>query len=150
MLMVVVIIAVLLSIGYGEFNSAITRETVKNSSLQLSFALRKARYYAKANGEPVKLVFPVDSKVYSLTTIDKTMTSSEYFDVSSGQLPNNTRIIDNNCPNASFYIDGSLVNLDEAGKPQPINYDCIITVGYTDGLSKDVTIKTASGNILDD
>jgi prepilin-type N-terminal cleavage/methylation domain-containing protein len=138
------LISVLLSIGFNTFDSSIREQNSKSASEQIVSAIKKAKYYSRSKGVVTSLSFPTGSNTYSISADSEVISNSNLFDASSGALPKNVEIIQNNCDSINFYVDGSPVDSSN----NPVTTDCSIKVGYTGGPQKTITIKGNSGNVI--
>ncbi len=136
--------AFLLVMGLTAFTNSTNTQYANEAALQINYAMEKAKYYARAKGMSVDMEFNQGSRTYSLICNDKTITQADNFDATSGVLPDETEIIQNNCGSMYYYIDGRILS-DEANAPNI----CSITVGYNNGPQRTLIINRNNGSISD-
>jgi len=143
LLLTTAVLSILLGMGFKSFDNNIQEQNAKSAGEQVSSAIKKAKYYARSKGVRVKLNFPTGSNTYSIVADGVTISNVNNFDATSGKLPENIKILSNNCSDLNFYVDGSPVNSSN----EVISEDCSITTGYSGGPQKTVFIKGNSGNV---
>lgn len=146
LLITVVLISIAAAIGFSNFNQYSQMQNAKIAANQIAFILKKAKYYARSNGYPTKLIFTKGSTSYSFISNGVNLVQNNNFDASSGILPDNTKIISNSCSDIYFYVDGSIVDSSNL----PINKTCTITVGYDNGSKETVSLESQTGNVIYD
>ena len=144
LLLSIVLLSVLLTMGFSAFDSSIKDQNTQSATEQIISAIKKSKYYSRSKGVVTSLSFPVGSNTYSISADGTTISNSDFFDATSGKLPKNIKIIQNNCATVNFYVDGSPVDSSN----NPIASDCSIKVGYVGGSQKTITIKGNSGNVF--
>jgi len=125
------------------FDKSIQQSNAKSAAEQVVSAINSAKYYARAKGVTTALNFPVGSNVFSITADGAAITNSSNFDSTSGTLPKNIKILTNTCNDLNFFVDGSPVTSNGTS----ITQNCVITVGYSGGPQKNITIMGNSGNV---
>jgi len=138
------LISFLLVMGLAAFTSSTNKQYANEAALQINYAMKEAKYYARAKGLPVDLEFLQGSKTYGLTSDDKQITQSDKFDATSGVLPDKTEIIQNTCGPIYYYIDGRILSYD-VNTPNI----CRIIVGYNDGPQRTLVINRNTGIVSD-
>ena len=138
------LIAFLLVMGLTAFTNLTNTQYANEAALQVSHAMKKAKYYARAKGLPVEMEFNQGSKKYALVSNGLQITQEGNFDATSGVLPDNTEIIQNSCGSLYYYIDGRILSNDES-TPNI----CRIIVGYADGPQRTLIINRNTGNVSD-
>jgi prepilin-type N-terminal cleavage/methylation domain-containing protein len=138
------LISFLLVMGLTAFTSSTNKQYANEAALQINYAMKKAKYYARAKGLPVDLEFNQGSNTYALTSNDTAITQSGNFDATSGVLPDETEIIQNTCGDIYFNIEGKILSND--GNTENI---CHITVGYNNGPQKTLVINRNTGAVTD-
>ena len=137
------LISVLLGIGFNAFDSSIKDQNNHSAAEQIVSAIKKAQYYSRSKGVITSLSFQPGSNTYSISADGAVISNNNNFDATSGILPKNIVIIQNNCAGINFYVDGSPT--DAANNP--VTTDCSLTAGYIGGPQKTITIKGNSGNV---
>ncbi len=143
LLLITILLSVLLGMGFHSFDSSIQDQNSISAAEQVISAIKKTKYYSRSKGVITSLNFPQGSNTYSIIADNTVISNNSYFDASSGKLPKNVEIIQNNCADINFYVDGSPV--DSSGNT--ITQDCKITIGYLSGPQKIIVIKGNSGNV---
>jgi prepilin-type N-terminal cleavage/methylation domain-containing protein len=143
LLLTIVLLSVLLCMGFNTFDSSIKAQNTQSATEQIASAIKNAKYYARSKGVVTSLGFPAGSNYYSISADGEVISNNALFGSTSGKLPENIKIIQNNCYDLNFYVDGSLI--DSSGNS--ISDDCLIKTGYTNGPQKTITIKGNSGNV---
>lgn len=146
LLITISLMSFLLVMGFQSFSVMINRQYSQSAIQQAGFAIKKARYFARAKGVTTKLNFPVGSNNYSIVAGGVSITNDANFDATSGILPDKTKILSNNCSDIYFYIDGTLVDSNN----QHISTDCKISIGYDNGIQKSLTVYSNSGSVVYD
>lgn len=148
LLITVSLISVFAMISFQGVADSIGKQKVNNAAKQISFALNKARYYAKTKGENTRIIMEENSNTYEITANDVSIINSNSMDGTSGELPENVVIKTNSCGNLYFYIDGTpLTSIDP---PYQLSHHCTITVSSNNGRSKTISILPYSGRIMTD
>ncbi len=138
------IIGILLCFGAPFIGETCQSQDVVNARKQLAYALKKSRYYARNQGVTVSVDLPEGSNSFSVTADGTELTGeSNLFDSFNGTFPEDLVIISSSCNDINFDINGFLIDsYDEL-----ITENCIITVGYSNGIQKRLTINTGTGNV---
>lgn len=145
LLVTIGLISVMLLLGFNLLSNSIAAQSIKSSVSQVAFAVKNARYYAKKNGVITEIQFEEGSNHYSLIADNKEITDTTDFGLTSGDLTDGNKIINNGCNGVKFYIDGTPIT---ASNPiQPLTTNCIITVGKNGNNNRPVTIHAISGDI---
>jgi len=143
LLIIVVITGVLATIGFTSFSSSVKSQQLQNGINQIAYALREAKYYARAKGVVTTLNINPGNTSFNITANGETLTSSDHFDAFSGKLPDNIIIVSNSCPGLNFSVEGTFT--DNSGNT--IYNDCSITLEYNGGPQKTLTIKGKIGDV---
>ncbi len=138
------LMGILLCFGAPLLGKTCQSQDVVNARKQLAYALKKSRYYARNQGVTVSVDLPEGSNTFTVTADGTELTGeSTLFDSFNGRFPEDLVIISSNCDDINFDINGFLIDsYDEL-----ITDNCIITVGYSDGIQKRLTINTGTGNV---
>ena len=143
LLITVVLTGVLATLGFTSFSGTFKSQQLQNGIDQIAYALREAKYYARAKGVITTLNINPGNTNFTITANNETLTSSDHFDAFSGKLPDNIIIINNSCPGLNFSVDGTFT--DNSGNT--IYNDCSITLGYNSDPQKTLTIKGKIGDV---
>lgn len=143
LMLTLMLISVLLGTGYVSFNKSIMDQNSKSAAEQVVLAVKKAKFYSRSKGIKTSLSFPAGSNTYSISADGETITNDNNFDATSGKLPKNIEILQNNCNDMNFYVNGTPI--DSVG--DRITNSCTIIVGYDEGPQKTITIRGNSGNV---
>ncbi len=159
LLVTVVIISVMMTLAFTNYNNTINRQSTSNATDQAAFALKEARQYAKRNGIITQVFFPVSQNEYEIYAGTSKILSSSDSGEGSGVLPSNTKILSNSCGEFYFYIDGTpLIDYTETVEDNgdkviiinPVDETCTIKIGISDSNSKTIKVHAFSGNITYD
>lgn len=130
-------------VGFISFSESIKTQTVRNSAGKLAYAIKEAKYKARAKGLVTELTAHVNSDRFVFRIDGQDVTNETDFDALSGTLPEKIRIVSTTCGDLYFNADGTLT--DSEGNV--IYTNCSITVGYDNGPSETVSIKGKTGNV---
>ena len=144
LMITVTIMVVLLSTGFTAFGNSIEAQKATQAADQIASAIKQAKYFSRSNGVLTSLFFIEGSNTYTIVADGEIISDSSLYDAASGILPENTVITHNTCSEINFYVDGSIV--DSVGNI--ITESCTISVGYSDGQQKTLTIRGNSGNVI--
>ncbi len=138
------IMGILLCFGAPFIGKTCQSQDVVNARKQLAYALKKSRYYARNKGITVSVDLTEGSNTFSVTADGTELTGeSTLFDSFNGTFPEDLVVISSSCNDINFDINGFLIDsYDEL-----ITENCIITVGYSNGIQKNLTINTGTGNV---
>lgn len=148
LLITISIISVLSLLSFTSFTAAINAEYSTTAAKQLSYAIEKARYYAKSNGTTTYIKFNTNSDTYIIKTPDangKSLTDQNRFDGFSGKMPDGTKVIDTTCNYFYYYVDGLPVS--ETSRRTPLSSDCFVLVGVTNSYTKIVRVNSKTGKV---
>lgn len=146
LMITIAIISVILYLAFDTYSGSINTQTAKSAIKQVGFALKTARYYAKANGVITHVNFPIGSSTYSIDVNDVPITNVSDFGANSGVLPGNAKVVDNTCADVYFYIDGTPLSAIDPEKTEFADH-CSIIVGYEGGHQETLYLHAHSGSI---
>jgi prepilin-type N-terminal cleavage/methylation domain-containing protein len=146
LLVTVSIAGVLMTIALCSFDTMSKEQSLQTAASQIVSTYDTARYIAEKSGAQTNVILTQNSGLYSITSGQEVLSNNSRYGSLSGELPDKVKILGNNCGQIGFDINGSLVPDSNV----PLVSDCGITVGYTGGISKDLTLSLATGAINND
>jgi prepilin-type N-terminal cleavage/methylation domain-containing protein len=146
LIITVSIIAVMLTTSLASFGGMINEQNTQSAVQQISYAVKKSKYYAKTQGIPTKISFTENSNTYLIEADSVLLTSNTNFDATSGELPENMRIIYSSCGELFFQPDGSI--LDSYGNH--MSSACQVAVGADYQSSARLYIQPQTGTVTYD
>ncbi|MDD3149236.1 MAG: type II secretion system protein [Candidatus Gastranaerophilales bacterium] len=134
----------LLLSGMTTFNGMIRLQNIKSSADQVTFSIKKARYYARSQGFITKIDLTTGNNTYTIEADSENITNNNNFDATSGVLEENIFILSNSCSEIYFNSSGIPVDSDN----NPLEQNCSIDVGYDSQNFSTIVLEKGSGNVF--
>lgn len=142
LLVTVSLAGILLFLALYSFDSMVKEQNLQIASKQIESAYQAAKYISQKSGVQTNVILTQNTGTYSIKTDDETFTNDLLYGATSGVLPDTVKILSNNCGQMGFDVNGTLVSANS------LTTDCHISIGYSNGTTKDLTFKIATGNII--
>ena len=143
MMMTCTIMSIIAIAGFVGFSESIRIQDAEGGADRIGYAIKEAKYFARAKGVKTSFNFPVNAKTFSVLANEQAISTQDRIDALSGNLPGDVRILANTCEGMEFNENGKLIDADGNN----VYAECAITVGYSNGPKKTVIIGGGTGNV---
>jgi prepilin-type N-terminal cleavage/methylation domain-containing protein len=141
LLITVSLAGILLFLALYSFDTMVKEQNLQIATKQIASAYDTAKYIAQKSGVQTNVILTQNTGTYSIKTDNATITNDLIYGSTSGELPDTVKILSNNCGSIGFDVNGMLVSGNSPSS------DCNISIGYSNGSTKDLTLKIATGSI---
>ena len=141
LLITVTLAGILLFLALYSFDAMIKEQNLQIAAKQIASAYDAAKYIAPKSGVQTIVILNQNTGTYSIKTDDDIITNDLLYGATSGVLPDTIKILSNNCGNVGFDVNGMVASANS------LSSDCNISIGYSNGSKKNLTLRIATGSI---